>query len=149
MQKNNLLFTLNVGRKLFAKDYSYQALRSRLNADHVTTYLTTTSGIIVPEDFAVQLCSTHSQFYRTTFNMSINVIDSIIDVCELFREYVYDIDELICFEILSMVRIHTCVINNHTLSKNLVKLKKQIPKNFQAIVRKNGSIEVCSDLEIA
>lgn len=133
---------LTVGQRFFRTDFSHRADRSRVNAHCITEYLKTVRGIEVFEDFPVQLLSTHQQNYGNVFYISTRTIDAIVDTCELISEYVYDINELICHEILSMAKIHTCVISKKYLSNQLIRLKGSMPEHFQATVHKNGVVHI-------
>lgn len=133
---------MNVGQKFFDQDYSYRALRNRSRALQIAEYLKNIHAIEVPETFTEQLLTAHMESYTSAFCIPFSTIDAIVDACELFGEYVLNISQLVCTEILTMARIHTCVISKATLEKTLIPVSKNLPGSFQAIVKKDGTVSV-------
>ena len=129
-----------VGQRFLRNDFSHQGNRSRVNAHYIVDYLRTVRGIEVLEDFPLQLVTIHQQNYSNEFNISTRTIDAIVDACEIFSEYVYDMNELICHEIISMAKIHTCVLSKKHFSKQLIRIKDNMPELLQATVQKNGRV---------
>lgn len=136
---------MKVGQKFFDRDYSYQAIRNKLKTVQIAEHLKSAHGIEVPETFSEQMLTAHQESYSCSFSIPLSTIDAIVDACELFEEYVLNISQLVCSEVLTMARIHTCVISKHTLNKNLIPMKKDLPINFQAIIKKNGSVTVTTE----
>ena len=130
------------GQKHFDRDYSYRWMRNKLHTLRIIEYLTNYHNIQVPKNFSSQLLVAHQESYSSSFNISFRTIDAIVHACELFDEYVLSLNQLVCFEILTMARIHTCVISKTALAKDLIPLRKEVPINLKAIVKKNGRISV-------
>lgn len=145
MKQKNEHFTMSVHRQVSHIDYSYQAKKNRLKALKITEHLKNSHGIEVPENFSEQLLTAHQESYISSFSIPLSTIDAIVDACELFEEYVLDISQLVCFEVLTMARIHTCIISKSTLAQNMIPVKKIFSDSCQAIVRKNGSVTVTAE----
>ena len=133
---------MNVGQKFFDQDYSYRALRNRSRALQIAEYLKNIHAIEVPETFTEQLLTAHMESYTSAFCIPFSTIDAIVDACELFGEYVLNISQLVCTEILTMARIHTCVISKSYLEKSLIPVNKNLPSTLLAIIKKDGSVTI-------
>ena len=134
-----------VGRKFFTPDYTYHASRNKLKAYQIVEYLQKIHGIHVPEDFAEQLYITHVEFNSSLLLISLRTLDSIVHVCELFEDCVANYDLFVCQQTLSLLRIHTCIISEHTLVKDPIHAKCKLPTSIRAIIHKNGSITVTAE----
>ena len=115
---------LSTGKR-YLKNLFAQANKETPVAEKVQKYLNEVYGIKTPENFASKLVMAHREFHGTPFDLSLKLVDAIIDACELWQEYVVDWDALVCQEVLSIVKIHTSVINLGFLNKENVALKKQ------------------------
>ena len=144
MMRDNV-YRITVGRNFFAPDYTYQSSRNKLKAYQIVEYLQKIHGINAPEYFAEQLYITHIESYTSLLRIPTRTLDSIIYVCELFEEYVVNYDLFVCQQIISLLRIHTCVISEQTLKKDQIKLKCKLPFSIRAIVHKNGGITVTTE----
>ena len=133
---------LTVGQRFFGTDFSSRGNRNRLKAHHIADYIRTVRGIEISEKFPIQLVTIHQQNHGNVLNLSTRTIDAIIDACEIFSEYVYDMNELVCCEILTMAKIHTCVLSKKHFSKQLIRMKDNPPDSLLAIVQKNGFVQV-------
>lgn len=136
---------MNVGRKFFSPDYTYHSSRNKLKAYMIVEYLQKIHGIHVPEDFAEQLYITNSESYTSLLRIPLSTFDAIVDACQLFEDYVVNYDIFVCQQILSLIRIHTCVISEHTLAKDHIAMKCKLLTSLRAIVHKNGGITVTAE----
>lgn len=134
-----------IGQKHFDRDRSYRPERNKSIALKITEHLKDVRGIEVPKTFSEQLLTAHFESYNSLFNIPLHTIDAIVDACELFEEYVANIHQLVCTEVLSMARTHICVISAYTLAKALVPLKKDLPLNFRVTIKKDGSTIVIDE----
>ena len=130
------------GQKFFDRDYSYLAIRNRRKAVEICEYLKNIHGIEVPDVFSSQLLTAYQESYASSLNLSLTTIDSIVQACEVFEEYVQNMSELVCLEVITMIKLHTCVISKNSLTNALIPVKEHFPSNYLAIVRKNVSITV-------
>jgi len=133
---------MNVGQKYFDQDYSYQSLRNRLKALKVSEYLKNIHQIEIPETFPEELLTAHMESYTSAFYLPFSTIDAIVDACELFEEYVLNFNQLVCNQVLTMARIHTCVISKSYLEKSLIPVNKNLPSTLLAIIKKDGSVTI-------
>lgn len=117
----------------------------------ICKYLTEVHNIRSPQDFAEQITDAHNRFHagEKTISFPLKVIDAIYSACDMWREYLESseeiFDQLVCQEILSMVRIQTSVIAGRNFAeKQCLPLKKQPPFLFTTIVTGSGALKVYS-----
>lgn len=108
-------------------------------------YLKEIHGIDVPKDFSKMLKQAHLEHHGTAFNMSFDIVDSVVVACSLWGEYIaktVDYNNLICQQVLSMARIHTSVIATRDILKTGIQLRKQPDYRFSVQVSYDGMIVV-------
>ena len=114
-------------------------------------YLKDVYQINIPEDFAHQLACDHCVFHAFSRGIEVTerTIDTIVKSCSLWKDYLDDTDasfsNLVCNEVLSMVRIHTSVIAGRNISEVPgVSLKETPPYLKVTIVTLEGALRVIS-----
>jgi len=128
--------------KQLAKHYFAKTHQDTPVAQTIQEYLQEVHGINVPKNFGAQLTLAHREFHGSPFNMRLSLVDTVVQACQYWREYVEDLDALVCNELLSMSRIHTSVVWQRSLIADGVALKKQPPFYFETIVTNDGKLIV-------
>ena len=144
ISKHNFQRNLNLAKKngeTWPKDTSQVICR----------YLTDVHQVHIPQDFAQQIIDAHNRFHAAEkkFSFSFKLIDAIYSACEMWKEYLANSDEtfseLVCQELLSMIRIQTSVIAGRNFAeRQCLPLKKQPPFLFTTIVTEFGALKVYS-----
>ena len=98
-------------------------------------------GIVTPDNYASKLILAHRKFRGTPFYIRIQLVDSVLQACEYWREYVEDWDSFVCDEVLSMVELHTTVVCLYFLRKKGIPLKKEPSLSRETIVAYTGTIK--------
>lgn len=110
-------------------------------AEKVQKYLQEVHSVNTPEDFAVKLTLAHHDFRGAPFQMSLDIVDAIVEACGHWRDYVTEWDTLVCGELITMAHIHTSVINWYFLKG--VPLKKQPSFYRETTVTSEGVVRFC------
>ena len=116
----------------------------------ICKYLSEIHHVSIPKDFAEQIIDAHNRFHASEKNISFSfkLVDAVYSACELWKEYLASsevFDQLVCQEILSMVRIQTSVIAGRNFTeRQCLPLKKQPPFLFTTIVTEFGALKVYS-----
>lgn len=117
----------------------------------ICRYLNEVHKVRVSPGFAEQIVNAHCQFHSSDRNLSLplKLVDAIYFACDMWREYLDSsegiFDQLVCQEILSMVRIQTSVIAGRNFAeKKGLPLKMQPPFLFTTIVTETGTLKVYS-----
>jgi len=113
-------------------------------AEKVQKYLQEVHGIKTPENLASKLTQANREFRGSPFNMSLSLVDAIVEACEHWHDYVVDWDDLVCKEVLSMARIHTSVVWLRSLEKDGFSLKKQPSFYMETTVTHDGIVRFCN-----
>lgn len=113
----------------------------------VEKYLTFVYHITPIPEFSMRLKEAHNEHYSSrNIILPLNVVDTIVSSCSMWFPYLNSIEDyynLVCQEILSMVRIHVSVIAGRNIEEIYgITLKKPAPYTRVTIVKNNGSFQL-------
>lgn len=115
------------------------------NCSELTEYLEKSHSFRLLDDYIEYLNKPNRKGRVSNFSISFKTIESIISVCNMWKEFIdiKDYDKLVCGEIISMIRIHSCVISARNFEERKgITLKKQPSSTFITMVNNLGDIVV-------
>jgi len=130
--------------QVYSRYFFERANKDTPEAKKVQKYLQEIHKVNTPTDFASKLVLAHYEFRTSPFYMSLQLVDAIVEACNHWKDYVMELDTLICNEVLSMARIHTSVIHEYFLRKHGFTLKQKPSLFRETTVRENGEICFCN-----